>query len=130
MQQVVAAMIEMDGYMLICRRSSASHRFPLKWEFPGGKVEPGESPENAIIREMKEELGIHVRSVRFATSYDHQYPLEDAIRLVFFFITEFSGTVQNRQFEQMAWVLREKLHAYDFLDGDMKIVKMLQNGNI
>jgi len=129
-QQVVAAMIEMNGYILICRRSALSFRFPLKWEFPGGKVEPGESPETAIIREMEEELGIRVHGIRHALSYEYRYRDEDPIRLIFFCITGFEGTVQNRQFEQIAWVRREKLHTYDFLDGDLKIVNMLQHGKI
>ena len=82
MIQVVAAILERGGHVLIGRRKpEQSH--PLKWEFPGGKVEPGETPEQALARELEEELGLRARPAR-----DHPvpytYPGKDPIELIFF----------------------------------------------
>ena len=130
MLQVTAALIEMDGFILLCRRKASEKRFPLKWEFPGGKVEAGESTREAMVRELKEELGICVSEMQKAISYTYSYPGEDPIRLVFFHIKQFEGTVQNRQFEQISWLRRNELPEYDILSGDRKCVDMLQKGTI
>jgi 8-oxo-dGTP diphosphatase len=130
MLQVVAALIEMDGFILLCRRKANEKRFPLKWEFPGGKVESGETAQEAIIRELQEELGIRVIASEEAISYTYAYPGERPIRLMFFRITQFDGTVQNRQFEQISWLRSSKLPEYDILEGDRKCVDLLKKGEI
>ncbi len=125
MLKVVAGIIEIDRFILLCQRHAKENRFPLKWEFPGGKVKDGESPREAIIRELEEELGIHATGIKHFNEYDYQYKNELPIKLIFFTITQYKRTIQNRQFETTAWVSREKLHKYDILDGDQKLIEIL-----
>lgn len=123
MLHVVAGIIEIDGYCLICQRHRDSRRFPLKWEFPGGKVEAEENPDEAIERELAEELGILVEDVEKIDAYSFNYPGEDAFYLHFYKIRSFQNTPQNRQFEAMSWVLWENILSYDMLKGDLPFVK-------
>jgi len=123
MLHVVAGIIELDDYILLCQRHCDSRRFPLKWEFPGGKVEKGESPENAIKRELNEELGIIVESFEKIEAYSFSYPDEKAFHLHFFKINEYNNTIQNLQFEAMSWVRPEEILNYDMLEGDLPFVK-------
>ncbi len=123
MLHVVAGIIELGGYILLCQRHKDSRRFPLKWEFPGGKVEKGESPEDAIKRELNEELGILVQEVEKVDAYSFGYPNEESFYLHFFKINEYKNTVQNLQFEGMAWVRPEKILNYDMLKGDLPFVE-------
>src|SRR5579871_1876950 len=100
MVQVVAAILERNGRILIGRRRpEQSH--PLKWEFPGGKVEPGETPEQALARELEEELGIRGAAGPEIMRYRYTYPGKDPIQLIFFRVISFEGEPQNRVFHQM-----------------------------
>ncbi len=128
MLHVVAGIIELDGYVLLCQRHHDSLRFPLKWEFPGGKVEKDESPEVAIIRELHEELGILVKEVEKIDEYNFSYENESEFRLHFFRILEFENTPQNLQFESIAWSLNNNLLKYDLLEGDLPFVKREYEG--
>jgi 8-oxo-dGTP diphosphatase len=124
MTTVVAAVFERDGQVLIGQRP-AGKRHGLKWEFPGGKVEPGEAAEAALRRELEEELGIQaVIGVEIA-DYEYTYPAREPIRLIFFAVEEFTGLIENRVFEQVLWETRERLPTYDFLEGDIDFVRML-----
>jgi 8-oxo-dGTP diphosphatase len=124
MTTVVAAVIERDGQVLIGQRP-AGKRHGLKWEFPGGKVEPGEAAEAALRRELEEELGIQaVIGVEMA-GYEYTYPGREPIRLIFFAVEEFTDLIENRVFEQVRWETRERLPTYDFLEGDVDFVRML-----
>ena len=118
MLHVVAGIIESDGRVLLCRRHRNSRRFPLKWEFPGGKVESGESPENAIRRELNEELGIIVSKIEKIDDYLYAYENEKKFHLHFFKIRDHAGKIKNLQFEDIAWVKPEDLSKYDILSGD------------
>jgi 8-oxo-dGTP diphosphatase len=122
--EVVAAVIERGGLVLIGQRKPGG-RHALKWEFPGGKVEPGEELRAALARELREELGIEAEIGAEIERYDFQYTPQRLTRLTFFHVTEFSGDVQNLDFADMAWVRREKLPDYDFLEGDVEFVKRL-----
>jgi 8-oxo-dGTP diphosphatase len=124
MTTVVAAVIERHGQVLIGQRP-AGKRHGLKWEFPGGKVEPGESPEDALRRELEEELGIQAVIGGRVADYEYTYPGREPIRLIFFAVTEFKGAMENRVFEQVRWDTRERLPTYDFLEGDVDFVRML-----
>ncbi len=119
---VVAAVIERDGHVLIAQRKRTGQH-PLKWEFPGGKVEPGEAPDAAVVRELEEELAIHAQVEREITRYEYQYPGRSPILLVFYRVTEFAGEPKNLDFEQIAWALRESLRDYDFLEGDTEFIR-------
>jgi len=124
MTTVVAAVIERDGQVLIGQRP-AGKRHGLKWEFPGGKVEPGEAPERALRRELEEELGIQAVIGSQMADYEYTYPARAPIRLIFFSVRAFTGTIENLVFKQVRWESRERLPTYDFREGDVDFVRML-----
>ena len=122
--KVAAAVIERDAKILIGqRRRGDSHG--LKWEFPGGKVERGESPASGLARELREELGIEATIGQELVRYEHRYPRRTSILLIFYSVTEFSGAPESLAFERILWESPEKLPAYDFLDGDIDFVRRL-----
>lgn len=117
MTTVVAGVLERDDRILICqRRATPPH--PLKWEFPGGKVEAGESPEEALIRELREELAVEATAGSELMRYEFAYPGKQPILLIFIGVTSWNGEIENRIFEAVAWERREALRDYDFLEGD------------
>jgi 8-oxo-dGTP diphosphatase len=122
MLQVVAAIIERDGRVLICRRKpEQSH--PLQWEFPGGKVEPGETLEQALARELAEELAVlHVEG-REITRQEFTYPGKDPIELIFYRVESFTGEPENRVFHEMRWERPPALVAFDFVEGDREFLR-------
>jgi 8-oxo-dGTP diphosphatase len=123
MTQVVAAILQFEGNILICRRR-ADQPHALKWEFPGGKIEPGESPEAALSRELREELGIEARANRELTRYEFSYPGKKPILLIFFEVTQWQGEIRNLIFDAITWESPETLHTFDFLEGDRPFLAM------
>jgi 8-oxo-dGTP diphosphatase len=123
--QVAAAVIERDGRILIGQRKRGS-KHSLKWEFPGGKLESGETPRTALERELREELAIQAVIGEELDSYDVQYPGAPLTRLFFYRVTEFSGEPQNLDFEQIVWERRGLLSTYDFLEGDIAFIRKLE----
>lgn len=115
---VVAGVLQGPEGILICRRR-ADQPHPLKWEFPGGKVEPGETPGQALRRELREELGIEAGDATEITRYEFTYPGKMPILLIFLRVAGWSGSMENRIFGQMVWEVPEKLREYDFLEGDL-----------
>jgi len=122
MTTVVAAVIERDGRILIAQRKRTA-RHPLKWEFPGGKVEANETPEAAVVRELEEELGIRAQVDAEIARYEFQYEGRWPILLMFYRVAEFSGEPKNLDFEQIVWAPRQRLCDYDFLEGDAEFLK-------
>ncbi len=122
---VVAGIIERDGKVLICRRRADAQRHPLKWEFPGGKLEAGETPRAALARELEEELGIKAEIGGELERFPYQYPGRAPIELVFFEVRGYSGELVNREFAELTWEERAKLPGYDFLEGDVAFVRRL-----
>jgi 8-oxo-dGTP diphosphatase len=122
MTTVVAGILARDGKTLICRRR-ADQPHPLKWEFPGGKVEPGESPGQALTRELREELGIEAEPGGELMRYEFAYPGKTPILLIFLEAVNATGAVENRIFETIVWERREALANYDFLEGDARFLK-------
>ena len=120
----MAGIIERDGKVLVCQRTEAQ-RHALQWEFPGGKVEPGEAQEAALVRELDEELGIRVTRVEEITRYHYQYPGRDAILLVFYRVVAWEGEPRNRIFQEMRWEAPPLLSAYDFVEGDVEFLRTL-----
>lgn len=123
MLQVVAGIIQINDYILLCRRHAKSRRFPLRWEFPGGKVEAGESPREALDRELDEELGISVIKAELLMRYPYHYLNEKDFELIFYRVLEFEHTVQNRQFDRLAWLRPGQLADYDLLEGDRTLLE-------
>src|SRR5579859_1912129 len=119
---VVAAVIEREGRILIAQRKRTGQH-PLKWEFPGGKVEAGEAPEAAVVRELEEELAIRAKVDGEVTRYEYQYPGRTPIVLIFYRVMEFEGEPRNLDFEQIVWAARERLVDYDFLEGDAEFIR-------
>ena len=118
---VVAAVIEREKRILIGqRRNGGPHA--LKWEFPGGKVEPSETPEDALLRELEEELGIRAEIANEITRYEYQYAGRKAFWLVFFRVARFEGEPINLAFEQIQWVTKSELSTFDFLEGDAPFI--------
>lgn len=125
---VVAAVIEKDGRVLICQRKGGRHAG--KWEFPGGKIERGETPAQALRRELREELAIDAQIDEQMDQHVIRYANGPVIHLHFFRVTTFAGEPQNLQFESIVWEQHKKLPDYDFLDGDIDFVKRLANGSV
>lgn len=122
---VVAALIEADGKLLVCQRRRTDS-FGLLWEFPGGKLEPGETPPEALARELQEELGVVARIGPEVFRTRHQYSeLGEAIDLIFFEATVAPGDIRNQAFETMEWRSPETLRELNFLSADREFVAKL-----
>jgi 8-oxo-dGTP diphosphatase len=121
---VVAALLFSHGRVLACQRS-ARGSFPLKWEFPGGKVEPGENAAAALARELREELGIASEGFTQVFAHVHSYPDAATVSLNFFVVARFAGAPVNRVFAQICWAEPEELSVLDFLEGDRAVVRWL-----
>ncbi len=120
---VTAAIIKSGGKYLITQRSAAG-KLPLKWEFPGGKVEPGETPEQCLEREIKEELNLNISvGDLFAVSMVKSSSLE--IKLLAYHATIIGGAVALRVHNDARWVLANQLHEYDFCPADIAIIQKL-----
>jgi 8-oxo-dGTP diphosphatase len=130
MKQVVAALIVRNpDEVLICQRTK-HQPMPLKWEFPGGKIEYGEQPWDALRRELDEELGIDAKIGDEVARIQHHYKNGGAIELRFFVVTEFNRDLDNRIFKDIRWAKRTDLPTYDFLDADTKLVREIAEGKI
>ncbi|MGA2964747.1 MAG: (deoxy)nucleoside triphosphate pyrophosphohydrolase [Terriglobales bacterium] len=129
MKRVVAALIVKDGLILACQRTR-HQAMPLKWEFPGGKIEEGEQPRDALRRELDEELGIAAEVGVEVARIVHEYPGGGSIELRFFAVREYQGDLENRIFREIRWVTRQELLQLDFLEADLGLVKNLAAGKI
>ncbi len=101
-----------------------------QWEFPGGKIEPGESPEQALARELDEELGIQAIIGPRVTHIRHNYRHGGAVDLQFFAVHEFSGEIVNRIFQQVRWTKLEDLPNFEFLAADRGLIRDLAAGKL
>lgn len=129
MKQVVAGFIVQGDNILICQRTQYQP-MPLKWEFPGGKIEPGEQPRAALRRELEEELGIDAAIGDEVVRIRHTYPNGGAVELRFYMVKAFQGEIENRIFKDVRWVGRKELPDYDFLEADAGLVKDIAAGKI
>jgi 8-oxo-dGTP diphosphatase len=129
MKHVVAALIWKDGKILVCQRTR--HQvMPLKWEFPGGKIEEGEQPRDALRRELDEELGISAVIGDEVVRIRHEYPNRTSVELRFYAVREYSGELENRIFREIRWAAPAELPGYDFLEADLTLVKDLAEGKL
>jgi 8-oxo-dGTP diphosphatase len=129
MKTVVAAILHQDHRVLICQRSLAGS-FPGKWEFPGGKLEPGETPQEGLQRELEEELGIDTHIGAEVWRTEHQYSQHTSILLIFYGVDNYRGTEENRVFEKIEWSPLTDLLSFDFLDADRDLVERIAAGAI
>src|SRR5437899_469761 len=116
MRTVVAAVIERGDRRLLIGQRRRGDTSPLKWEFPGGKVEEGETPEDALARELKEELGVVLKKCAPIGSVVHKYAqTPEELEILFFAAAIADIELAPRTFEQIAWILPKELGDYDFL---------------
>ena len=127
--RVVAGLMQHDGAVLICQRCREG-AFPLQWEFPGGKVEPGETEVDSLRRELREELGIEARIGEALYRTRHVYPETYTVELAFFHVLAFRGCLQNLAFERIEWEEPGRLQTYDFLEGDTELIALLCQGQL
>lgn len=124
MTDVVAALIWEQNRFLICQRPAHKAR-GLLWEFVGGKVEPGETMEQALIRECREELDITVSVGEIFTQVIHAYP-DIKIRLTLFHCTIAAGTPTLLEHNDLAWITPAQIPAYCFCPADKDILSLIQ----
>lgn len=121
---VTAAIIQHNKHILIAQRKENVDQ-PLKWEFPGGKLEPGESPEQCLAREIQEELGLSIEVMKIYYVISHNYS-DRQIILLCYLCRLIAGTAQALDCRDFKWVLAGELHLYDFAEADKPVVSNLQ----
>lgn len=131
MKEVAVGIVLKDGHVLACQRRKDA-KYALKWEFPGGKLEPGETPEHALQRELFEELAIDVsidsefHRQEWIYTEGTNNPMQDgSFRVFYFLIRTFSGKPENRAFERIEWKYPHELLTMDILEGNREAVERL-----
>ncbi len=125
----VAIIINTNNEILISRRSADQHQ-GNKWEFPGGKVEEGESVETALNREIKEELGIEILASEHFTDIDHEYKAVDpkqskTVKLMVYEVKYWLGEPHGMEGQPIKWVKRSDLESFEFPNANKAIIKLL-----
>lgn len=129
LRYVAAGLITRGDEVLICQRKAGTP-MGLKWEFPGGKIEAGESAEQALKRELEEELGIQAEIGAPVAHVRHSYRSGGAVDLQFFTVRSFAGEITNHIFEDVRWAALRDLPGYDFLAADRDLVRDLAAGKV
>ena len=130
MKHVAVGILWRDGTVLACQRKRGG-AYPLKWEFPGGKIEQGESPQQALVRELREELAIDAvigdEIHRQSWGYPGYTPEGGTavFDVIYFGVGSFTGEPVNRAFEQIRWVSPAALEGMDILEGNREAVRRL-----
>jgi 8-oxo-dGTP diphosphatase len=117
MTEVAVGVLRKNNRILICQRKHGG-RYALKWEFPGGKVEIGETIEQCLRRELREELAIEIHSIEHIETLPAFYGDGGMFNVSYCFVSGFDGEPQNNVFEQIRWVTLGELNTIDLLDGN------------
>ena len=128
-KHVVAGIILRDGKILVCQRTR-HQTMPMKWEFPGGKIEEGEQPRDALRRELEEELGVQAKIGDEVARIRHEYKGGGAVELRFYLVQEYQGEIENRIFRDLQWAAPRELPSFDFLEADLTLVEQLARGEL
>jgi 8-oxo-dGTP diphosphatase len=132
-KQVAAGLIvrkqDSEQEILICQRTK-HQSMPLKWEFPGGKIEPGEQPRDALRRELEEELAIDAEIEHEVARIRHDYNEAVSVELRFFLVPGFQGELENRIFKQVVWTKLRELPKFEFLEADISLVRRIAAGEL
>lgn len=123
--KVALVIIEKDGKFLIGRRTEG-RAYAGKWEFPGGKIEENETPENCVAREVQEELGVPIEQIEPYIEWDYKFPDGNFFHLIGF-RGMFSGEPEMKVHSELRWVTPSELVDYDFLESDKILVDALKN---
>ena len=126
--KVTAAILEKNGRIIIAQRKSSDH-LSGKWEFPGGKIEPGETPEACLARELKEEFDIDVTIGEHLASNTHHYD-HISIELMAYRASWVSGAITMNDHKAYRWVSVDQLVEFDFAPADIPFVDMLRTGTV
>lgn len=126
-RDVTAAVFIKDGRVMICRRPPNKGN-ALKWEFPGGKSEPGETLEECLKRECEEELGIEISVGREICATQYEYP-DITVKLHFMLADIVSGTPELKEHVDIKYITKSELSDFDFCPADTDIVKILAEEN-
>ena len=127
--KVVAGLILQNNKLLICQRPNFKDH-PLKWEFPGGKIKNDETNEEALIREINEELSINIINCEELISYNFNYKaLNKKVFIYFYLVNNFSGKVLNNFHKELKWIEIKDIREYDFLEGDLKIIDHISSND-
>ena len=129
MKRVVAAVIWQEGKILVCQRTR-HQTMPMKWEFPGGKIEEGEQPRDALRRELDEELGIDATIGDEIARIKHEYRGGSSVELRFYLVQQYRGELENRIFRDLQWSEPKDLPSFDFLEADLPLVTDLAAGKL
>ncbi|HWY26944.1 MAG TPA: (deoxy)nucleoside triphosphate pyrophosphohydrolase [Candidatus Angelobacter sp.] len=131
MRTVVAAVIERADRRLLIGQRRRNDTSPLKWEFPGGKVEKNEAPEAALARELREELGAQLLRCAPIGKVQHKYAnVGEMLEILFYAAAIKEDEVSPKSFERIAWVLPKELGDYDFLAANAQLIANLATGKI
>lgn len=122
---VAGILIDKNKRLLLSQRQSFK-TFPLQWEFPGGKVVVGESPEMALIRELKEELNVDAKQLKFFLKIEHDY---DQLKVLidFFLVNSWEGRLIANEGQALDWFKLDQLRQVDLLEADILVIQKLRN---
>ena len=124
MTEVAVGILRKNGKILICQRKKGG-RYELKWEFPGGKLEHGETTEQCLRRELREELAIEIHSIERIQTQAAYYEDGGIFNVAYCFISGYTGEPKNNVFEQIRWVTVDELKHMDMLEGNKPFIAKL-----
>ncbi|HYQ58244.1 MAG TPA: (deoxy)nucleoside triphosphate pyrophosphohydrolase [Draconibacterium sp.] len=122
----VTCAILLDGGKVLLAQNRASSDHPFQWEFPGGKIKPGESAESCIVREIMEELNLKIKIEGALRPVEHEYSIK-TVRLIPFICTIISGTMELNNHQDTKWVSLNKLMNYDLAEADRRLILLKAN---